>query len=678
MKINFYLKLAMSSIRKNKRMYVPYIFTCIGMIMMFYIVMFLGVSDILNNLRGRETIRTVLHLGSQVIAVFSGIFLFYTNSFLARRRKKEFGLYNILGMGKRNIGIILFWETLIIGVISIGIGLLAGIIFSKLAELILVNLMGSIVNYTFSISMISIERTIQVFGIIFILILINSIRQVQFSSAINLIRSENVGEKPPKGNWFIGIMGILILGVSYYISVIIQDPIQALPTFFIAVIMVIIGTYFTMISGSILFLRILKKRKRYYYKTNHFVSVSSMIYRMKRNGAGLASICILATMVLVIMASTACLYFGKEDAINTRYPRDINLEFRFDELDSFLNRNIEKLEDKLSDELRERNVVPENRYFYRNAAIYGIVNGSYVETTLINYNSSNGTNAYSINFISLDDYNEIMNSNETLNDGEALLYSYKNSYKDHKISFSNGEIFNIKKKIDDFVNIGDSAIDMLYNIILIVPDIESVIRSFDNLSDFYGEKLARKSFIYNFDTGMEPSKQIELYNSFLDIFTNELIKENFGYKSVYLRSQEFERENFNSLFGALFYIGIILSIVFIAAAVLIIYYKQISEGYEDQSRFGIMQKVGMTKKEIRKSINSQLLTVFFLPLIIAFIHLIFAFPIICRLLLTVSINNVVLFAITTISSFIVFAIFYMIIYKITSNSYYRIVSETTK
>lgn len=678
MKMSFYPKLAVSSILKNKRMFVPYIFTCIGMIMMFYIVMFLGVSDILNNLRGGETIRIVLSLGSQVIAVFSGIFLFYTNSFLARRRKKEFGLYNILGMGKGNIGIILFWETLIIGIISIGIGLLAGIIFSKLAELVLVNLMGSIVNYTFSISIISIERTIQVFGIIFILILINSIRQVQFSSAINLMRSENVGEKPPKGNWFIGIMGILILVVAYYISVTIQEPIQAILIFSIAVIMVIIGTYFTMISGSVVFLRILKKRRRYYYKTNHFISVSSMIYRMKRNGAGLASICILATMVLVMMASTACLYFGKEDAINTRYPRDINLEFSFDELDSFSDENIKKLKDKLSTELRDRNIIPENRYFYRNVAIYGIVNGSDVETTLRNYNLSDGTSTYSINFVSLDDYNEVMNTNETLNDGEALLYSYRNSYKNDKISFNNGKTFNIKRNIDNFVKTGDSAIDMLFNIILIVPDIESVIKSFDNLSDFYGEKLARMSFIYNFDTGIEVNKQIEVYNSFLNIFTDESIKENFRYKTVYLASQEFERESFNSLFGAVFYIGIILSIVFITAAVLIIYYKQISEGYEDQSRFEIMQKVGMTKKEIRKSINSQLLTVFFLPLIIAFIHLVFAFPIICRLLLTVSINNVVLFAITTVSSFIVFAVFYMIIYKITSNSYYRIVSETTK
>lgn len=675
MKISFYPKLAMSSIRKNKRMFVPYIFTCIGMVMMFYIIMFLSVNDSLYSLRGGETIRTVFVLGSQVIAIFSGIFLFYTNSFLARRRKKEFGLYNILGMGKKNIWLILFWETLIIAIISIGIGLLLGITFSKLAELGLVNLMGSDVNYNLSISMVSIVRTVQVFGIIFILLLGNLIRQVQFSSAISLIRSENIGEKPPKGNWFIGIMGVLILGVAYYISVTIQDPVKALFTFFIAVIMVIIGTYFMMISGSVLFCRILQKRKSYYYKTNHFVSVSSMVYRMKRNGAGLASICILATMVLVMIASTACLYFGKESAIKMRYPRDINLEFRFNELENFSDDNIKMLKDKLSSELESHDVMPENRYFYRSSNIYGMIDGSNIEIDLTKDNVVISS-LHLIDFISLDDYNKLMGTNETLNDGEVLLYSRRNVYKNDKISFNNRITFNVKKNIDNFIEIGDSAIDILSSIILVVPDIEGVIKSFEDLIDLNG--LLQMRWIYSFDTGIEPSKQIDLYNSLRDIFINEAVKENFGYENFYFSSQEFERENFNSLFGALFYIGIVLSIVFIIAAVLIIYYKQISEGYEDQSRFEIMQKVGMTKKEIRRSINSQLLTIFFLPLIFAFMHLLFAFPIICKLLLTVSLDDQLLFAITTIVSFIIFATFYIIIYRITSNAYYNIVSEPEK
>lgn len=675
MKISFYPKLAMSSIRKNKRMFVPYIFTCIGMVMMFYIIMFLSVNDSLYSLRGGETIRTVFVLGSQVIAIFSGIFLFYTNSFLARRRKKEFGLYNILGMGKKNIWLILFWETLIIAIISIGIGLLLGITFSKLAELGLVNLMGSDVNYNLSISMVSIVRTVQVFGIIFILLLGNLIRQVQFSSAISLIRSENIGEKPPKGNWFIGIMGVLILGVAYYISVTIQDPVKALFTFFIAVIMVIIGTYFMMISGSVLFCRILQKRKSYYYKTNHFVSVSSMVYRMKRNGAGLASICILATMVLVMIASTACLYFGKESAIKMRYPRDINLEFRFNELENFSDDNIKMLKDKLSSELEVHDVTPENRYFYRSSNIYGMIDGSNIEIDLTKDNVVISS-LHLIDFISLDDYNKLMGTNETLNDGEVLLYSRRNVYKNDKISFNNRITFNVKKNIDNFIEIGDSAIDILSSIILVVPDIEGVIKSFEDLIDLNG--LLQMRWIYSFDTGIEPSKQIDLYNSLRDIFINEAVKENFGYENFYFSSQEFERENFNSLFGALFYIGIVLSIVFIIAAVLIIYYKQISEGYEDQSRFEIMQKVGMTKKEIRRSINSQLLTIFFLPLIFAFMHLLFAFPIICKLLLTVSLDDQLLFAVTTIVSFIIFATFYIIIYRITSNAYYNIVSEPEK
>lgn len=675
MRIGFYPKLAASGIRKNKRMFVPYIFTCIGMVMMFYIIMFLAVSDALSSLIGAETIRQIFALGSWVIAVFSGIFLFYTNSFLIRRRKKEFGLYNILGMGKRNIGRILFWETLIIALISVGIGLLAGILFSKLAELGLVNVMHGEVAYDFSVSILAIKRTVQVFGVIFILLLLNSIRQVRFASAINLMRSENAGEKPPKGNWFIGIMGIVILGAAYYLAVTIQDPIVALVTFFAAVIMVIIGTYLTMIAGSVLFCRVLQKKKSYYYKPNHFVSVSSMVYRMKRNGAGLASICILATMVLVMMASTACLYFGEESAINMRYPRDINLEFRVSEADSLSDNNIQILRDGVFAELEARHVTPENGYFYRSANIYGVIEGNTVEVDAAKINAVDAvSSAYQLYFVPLEDYNAVMGTNETLNDGEALLYSYRTDYNSDTISFNNGETFKIKKQIEEFTGSGDTAMDMLSSIMLVVPNLENSIRSFEPLEAANGGRLLQMKWIYNFDTGMEPDEQVALYHNLTNTFIDPSVKEKLGYASIYTSSQEFERNDFYGLFGALFYIGIILSIVFIIAAVLIIYYKQISEGYEDQSRFEIMQKVGMTKREIRKSINSQLLTVFFLPLAFAAMHLAFAFPIIRKLLLMFNLNNVLLFAATTGISFIVFTLFYMIVYRITSNAYYNIVS----
>ena len=674
MKIGFYPKLAAGSIQKNKRMFVPYILTCIGMVMMFYIIMFLAVSDTISSLSGANTIREIFALGSWVIAIFSGIFLFYTNSFLIRRRKKEFGLYNILGMGKRNIGLILLWETLIIAFLSIVIGLLSGILFSKLAELGLVNIMHGEVTFDLSVSVLAIVRTVQVFGVIFVLLLLNSIRQVRFSSAISLLRSENTGEKPPKGNWFIGILGLLILGSAYFIAVTIQDPVAALVMFFVAVIMVIIGTYLIMIAGSVLFCRILQKKKNYYYKPNHFVSISSMVYRMKRNGAGLASICILATMVLVMMASTTSLYFGEEDAISNRYPRDINISFTIKDMAYLSNENISAWKGKISDFLEKQGVVPENDYCYRSALIAGHLEGTAVETDLTQldeFDLSTYSGVYQFHFVPLSDYNEMAGTQETLSDGEVLLYSNGKAYREDTISFNKGNSFHIKKILDSFAVDGEAAAQVISSIYIVVPNLGQAINGLDTLVDYNGKRMVTLEWLYNFDTGVEPEQQIELLSELWDFVVGTVGDENTGYS---VESQEFEREGFYGLYGALFYIGIILSIVFIIAAVLIIYYKQISEGYEDQARFEIMQKVGMTKREIRKSINSQLLTVFFLPLIFAAMHLAFAFPIISKLLLAFNLNNVLLFASTTVISFIVFALFYLIVYRITSNAYYNIVS----
>ncbi len=675
MKLGFYPTLAASGIRKNKRMFTPFILTCTGMVMMFYIILYLAVSDILDPLIGAETLRQIFALGSWVIAVFAAIFLFYTNSFLIRRRKKEFGLYNILGMGKRNIARILFWETLITAAVSIAAGLVAGIAFSKFAELGMVNVMHGEVTYDLSVSLLAVCRSIEVFGVIFILLLLNSIRQVRFASAVSLLRSENTGEKPPKGNWLFGILGVLLLAAAYYLAVTTEDPLTALIIFFAAVILVIVGTYLVMISGSVLFCRLLQKKKSYYYKPNHFVSVSSMVYRMKRNGAGLASICVLATMVLVMMASTACLYFGEESAINLRYPREINLEFQFADSSALSEEHTDTLKNGIFEELEARGVTPENGYFYRSANLYGLVEGNTVEVDTAKINAADAMSSfYLFYFVPLADYNAVMGTNETLSDGEALLYSYRTGYSSDTISFNNGESFKIKKQIDAFIGSGDTAMDMLSSIMLVVPDFENSVKGIETIANFNGDRLMQMKWICNFDTGMEPEQQIALYHALTDTLTDSSFKEKLGYSSVYTSSQEFERSDFYALFGSLFYLGIILSLVFVLAAVLIIYYKQISEGYEDQARFEIMQKVGMTKREIRKSINSQLLTVFFLPLILAAIHLCFAFPIVRRLLLMFNLNNAPLFAATTGISVIVFAVFYTIVYRLTSNAYYKIVS----
>lgn len=660
MKKGFYPKLALSGIRKNKLMYFPYIFTCIGMVMMHYIIVFLQYSDTVTALHGGETVQEMLKFGGRVIAVFACIFLFYTNSFLMRRRRKEFGLYNILGMGKMNIGKMLFWEYFIIYVISIGIGLISGIVVSKLAELGLINVIKTDLNYNLYISAEAVIRSVAVFGIIFILLFFNSLRQIRFSEAVMLIKSEAVGEKPPKGNWFIGILGIAGLAAAYYLAVTIKNPLMALEVFFVAVILVIIGTYLTLISGSVLFCRILQKKKNYYYHPSHFVSVSQMVYRMKRNGAGLASICILATMILVIISSTLCMFVGEEDSLKYRYPREVNMTLCLDGTDSISDERIENLKKEITEVTSKNGIYTDDVYEYRSVTAAGVLKEDTADTGSPEKYDALSSGATQFLFMDIDDYNRISGVNETLEPGEALLYASMIKYPYETISIDNSHTYKIKKQIDKFA--ADSDILMSVPCIaIVVPELESSICSF----------AENVFFNYCFNTDAKGKAKSDMYSEFKELFKSEGDIESFYYDD-----KEEGRKSFYSLYGGLFYMGIILSIVFVFATVLIIYYKQISEGYEDRLRFDIMKKVGMTKREIRKNINSQLLLIFFIPLVFAACHMIFAFPMIRKLLLLFNLNNVPLFVITTIISFIVFGIFYIIVYKATSNAYYNIVNKT--
>lgn len=677
MKAGMYPKLAYDGIRKNSRMYLPYILTCVGMVAMYYIIAFLQFGKALDMIPGTETARSMMSMGNGIIAVFAGIFLFYTNSFLIRRRKKEFGLYNILGMGKRNIAVILFWETLIIYGLSLAAGLVSGIAFSKLAELGYVNILKAEISYTLSVSSEAVLMTAAVFSVIFLLLFLNALRQIRFSTAVSLMKSENAGEKPPKGNWFLGALGVLILAGAYYIAVSIKDPVTALAWFFIAVVMVIVGTYLLMIAGSVLFCRILQKRKKYYYKSNHFVSVSSMVYRMKRNGAGLASICILATMVLVMISSTAALYFGCEDSMKERYPREINSRFIVTESEEIANENLDVIRSKISEIAENHGAKVQNVFDYRYAYFGGALTGNTVETDPTKYgiyNTADFSNIYQIFFVSLKDYNEEFGTDYTLGENEALIYCYRNEYTEKTLTINHGRTFNIKNQVDKFFKNSDASAYIGPTMALIVPDLDSALQGLENLVDFKGDNLIQYRFEYGFDTGLNASEQVSLSRDLSDVFDDSESKPEGNFKSALFECREINRDDIYGLYGGIFYLGIMLSIVFIFATVLIIYYKQISEGYEDRTRFEIMQKVGMTKKEIRKSINSQLLTVFFLPLIGAGVHLAFAFPIIQKLLVLFNLNNVVLFVTTTVISFLIFALFYTIVYRLTSNAYYNIVS----
>lgn len=667
MKLGFYPKLAWSGMRKNSKLYVPYTLAGAGMAALFYIISYLSSSESLLMVGGGGNIAIILGLGKFVIAVFSLLFLFYTNSFLVRRRYKEFGLYNVLGMNKRNISRILLWETALNALISVGGGVLLGIVFSKLAELGLLNMIGSDVDFTLGVSAVAIIFTVGLFGAIYLLIYLNAVIRINLSSATELVKSENAGEKPPKANWLLGIAGVVILGAAYYIAVSIKSPLTAITLFFFAVIMVIIATYLIFIAASVLLCKILQKNKGYYYKKNHFVSVSSMAYRMKRNGAGLASICILATMVLVMISSTTCLYFGTEDSLRARYPRNVNVSVWYDERENMTAESVSAFRDKINAAAADAGM--DNVLDYRNIATSGVLadgglrTGESAITEDIIFTYSSVAEAY---IIPLSDYNAMAETDETLSDDEALVFAYRTDYTSDSFAIDDGTRFKVKKVLDSMpCYSGDAMASIAAGVYVVVSD-----KSFSD-ADFSSENGSSYSWKYGFDTSLSENEEMTLSQKIYGII--DRIDENSIKSSV--ESIALNRAEFYELYGGLFFLGIILSIAFICAAVLIIYYKQISEGYEDARRFEIMQNVGMTKKEIRSSINSQLLTVFFLPLIFAGLHLGFAFPFIHKMLMLFNLNNLPLLIGTTAVSFLVFALLYAIVYRVTSNSYYNIVSN---
>lgn len=677
MKKGFYPKLAASGIKNNKKTYMPYILTCVGMIMMFYIMSFLTHTDTVTAMFGGRQMQLILSFGCGVMGVFSLIFLFYTNSFLIRGRKKEFGLYNILGMGKQNIARVLIWESVIIASFSLVGGLICGILFSKLAELCMAHILDSEVSFTFHIEFTSVLYTLILFAVIFLLILLNALKQIHLSKPVELLHSDTVGEKPPKVNWLAALVGAVILGGAYYISVTIKEPMAAILLFFVAVIMVIVATYLLFIAGSVAICRLLQKNKRYYYKTNHFISVSSMVYRMKRNGAGLASICILSTMVLVTISSTTGLFIGTEDIIRTRYPRNIVIDVY-----SIKEEYSETIHNSVEEILDRRGVEQENVLHYRYLDIAGYVNGDQVifdTSSLYTYQLSMYDDVRQLFIVPIEDYNRLMNESETLREDEVIIYSTRSEYTHDTITLEGGGTMRVKRTVPTFVDNGIDAMQIAGSLFIFVSDFESMESFFDIQAEIYGDNRINsyKHDYYGFDLNYENEKQIavqEEISSAIQRISSEAQDEEDTFPLVTVEGVAKARDSFYGLYGGLFFLGIMLGLVFVFAAVLIMYYKQVSEGYEDKSRFGIMQKVGMTKKEIRKSINSQVLTVFFLPLLTAGVHMSFAFPIVFRLLTLFNLTNMKLLIIVTAACYLLFSLFYILVYRMTSRAYYNIVS----
>ena len=669
-KMLLYPRLAVIGIKKNRRTYLPYILTCAGMIMMYYITSFLTVSSFLREMSGGEIMQQLLFLGCGVMVVFSAIFLFYTNSFIIRRRKTEFGLYNILGMDKRNISWILLWETLMIYAVSIVVGISCGILFSKLAELVLTKMLGEAASYQFNVEPTSILHALIYYLVIFLLILVNSLRQIHFSNPIELMRSENSGEKPPKANYILAVIGALLLGAAYFLAVYIKKPLDAIFTFFIAVLMVIVATYLLFIAGSVAVCRILQKNKKYYYKTNHFISISQMAYRMKRNGAGLASICILSTMVLVTLSSTICLYIGEEDMLRLQYPRDIITDtYSIEESMTSLTHKA------VNDALEKFGETPENILSYR----YVYTSGGFAGDKVIldPQNRSEASNPMNLELrqiyiITLDDYNRLMGKNETLSEGEVLLYTPDDNYAYDTITLCEYGTFSIKARAEEFIQNGQDAVVAYPTVYLFVKD-ETVLRELYELKLEMSD-MAYMHEYYAFDLSCDDEKQTAIGTEIVENI--EKLKEQYpnDWTGVYIDCMAKNRAEFYAVYGGLFFLGILFGMVFVAAAILIMYYRQISEGFEDKAKFEILQKVGMTKGEIRRSINSQVLTVFFAPLAAAGLHMAFAFGIIAKMLLLFGMTDKALFVVVTLCCFMLFGLMYTAVYLITSGSYYRIVS----
>lgn len=676
MKMGLYPKLAWDGIRKNRRLYIPYLLTCGGMMMMFYIIHYLAAMEALNGMSGGRTVGQMLGMGVWIVALFALIFLLYTNSFLMRRRQKEFGLYNILGMGKGNLSLVLLWENLLAFVISMAGGLAGGIALSKLAELGLVRVLGGWTGYSFSVNWEAVQDTLLVFGGIFCLIFLKNLIQIRRLSPVALLKRESAGEKPPKANYLLGLGGVLLLGWAYYIAVSIQSPLAALGWFFIAVGMVIVATYLIFISGSVMLCRILQKNSRYYYKKNHFISVSSMAYRMKRNGAGLASICILSTMVLVMMLGSGSLYFGAEDSLLARYPREINMTAYLvgDDDDAvYSDEDAWALLQKVQDVVGQHGVTPENAQHYISVRATGLLRDGKLTLNYQDVDSFGEEMNWvcQVYFLSLEDYNRCMGTSETLEVDEALIHCVRRSYQDPTITTANGTTWRIKKQVREIVGSGDASMDVIPSVFLVVSDLNRAMDAVnEELAEIGKEYLTHPLLAYGFDTGLPAEDQVAL----CDAIRMELYERQGGFYPKFVECREEERSDFYGTYGGIFFLGLLLSLVFLLATVLIIYYKQVTEGYEDESRYGIMRKVGMTREDIRKSVNSQMLTVFILPIATAALHLGFAFPMVSRLLMLFNLRNVVLMLTVAAVTVLVFGLFYALVYKLTANAYYSIVS----
>ena len=670
MRKGLFPKLAVQNIVLNRRFYFPYLLTIIGTAAGFYDIAAIAYDEGMGQLRGAEYVAMFASIGVTIVAAFAAIFLFYTNSFLMKRRSKELGLYNILGMGKGHIALILLWESLYTALIGIVGGLSAGVLLYKLVTLSLHRLLRLEVPFGFEISPRAMAATVLLFGGILLLTLLYNLRRITVVNPIALLHGESAGEREPRTRWLLAILGVLTLGGGYGLALVTQTSEEAMLVYFLAVILVIIGTYCLFTSVSIAVLKLLRRNKKFYYQTRHFIGVSGMLYRMKQNAVGLANICILSTMVLVMLSGSLSLYLGMEDVTDRQAPADLILSVSY-QPEGQAGPDTEALFRRLQEEVASQGqAVTEmegNFYFPLTGdgrdGVYSL--------------RSSGSMRYSsltlFTLLTAQDYAALTGRPvPELGENEALLYGIP----DTALTFTDGErpVFSleVRETLTDFPTISGGGIGRVGRPAMVV------VKDYDTLLRLWGEVFSAVGSaslpVYELRADLTGTAD-EKYDVWTYLSQEADFTGTGSWSSLRVSSHEdIYSDNFGIAGGFLF-LGVYLGLLFLMAAVLIIYYKQISEGDEDRQRFQIMEKVGLEQREIRRSINSQVLTVFFLPLIVAAVHVAFDFRLMLQLLQIFSVTDVAPTALCSLGTLLVFAAIYAAVFALTARVYYHIVSR---
>lgn len=666
-----YFKLAKTNLSNNKPFYIPYIISSIITVAMLYMMSFLSDNKGLNKIMGADSLATIFRLGVGIIVIFSYIFLFYTNSFIIKRRKKEIGVYNILGMEKRHLSKVLFVETIYSAIISLVCGIIVGIAFSKFILMVLYGIIGIHKTVEFFVNIHGIILCVVSFGILFLLTFLYNFMQIKLTNPIELLRGTNVGEREPKTKIFMTIVGVVCLAIAYYIAITTENPLNVLTLFFVAVLLVIIGTFALFTAGSIALLKLLRNNKKFYYNKRHFMAVSGMLYRMKQNAAGLASICILSTMVLVVISTTVSMYVGIQDELMARYPNDVCVTVDYN---SVIDKSSE-IEKAIFDEIDSAEVKNKKAFSYLSVFVGQKGDDFTTDKEHLSYQ-----NSYLFYILSKDDFikkdSSFKDKIGNISKGEAVVVlNKKYDKKDIKIF---GKNYKVNKS---FEHTEDNDLYMISTLnglgYIILDNDESVQELYDMQEKMLGKGANYYTNKIRFDFKSGNKKQKAAAYKKIDNVVKKYFKENKNDKkeisSYWVESRQENEQNFYLLYGGLFFLGIFLGTMFLIVTVMIIFYKQITEGYDDRERYRILEKVGMSSREVKDTIKSQIRIVFVLPIFAAAVHVTAAFPMVNRILKMLNLNNEKLFAGCLAATIIVFAVIYYLVFKVTSRAYYKIV-----